>query len=277
MKTVCIYHAECIDGAAAAAVVKYKYPDAELLPANHGDPVPGNLAGKRVFIVDFSYSPPLLQKIREEAGEIHWFDHHKTAIPTRATVGFGVVDLEESGATLAWKQLFPGKDVPKILLYVKDKDLWRWELPDSREISADIRETEGIMDPSHPAWKHFLEGIEEAEWKAMIARGRHRRRLLKDYLKKASKKGFEVEIEGHKVLAVNWTGDSSELGEFIYKELGYTAALIFSYSGKEWTFSLRSNKIDVSEISAKRGGGGHRGAAGFRTEDIEWLMKRKIP
>ncbi len=277
MKTVCIYHAECIDGAASAAVVLEKFQEVELIAAKHGDPAPTDLQGKRVVIVDFSFPAETLKAMQSQAVEILWFDHHKTALPIQQEVGFGVIDLNESGATLTWKQLFPETDIPEILRYVRDKDIWLWELPDSREISADIRETENIYAPSAPCWKKFLKGLSEGDFRAMVARGTHSRRLLKDRLIGAAKRGFQVVLDGHKTWAVNWTGDSSELGEYIYKELKYPVAAIFSYDGKQWTFSLRSNTVDVSEIAVKRGGGGHAGAAGFRkdTNDIAWLFEAK--
>ena len=89
-------------------------------------------------------------------------------------------------------------------------------------------------------------------------------------------KGFAVELEGIRFFAVNWTTDASGLGEYIYKELGHQAALIFSYTGTQWSFSLRSDTVDVSEVAVKFSGGGHRGAAGFRTDDIEWLFSKRI-
>ncbi len=272
-QTVCIYHADCIDGAASAATVKFKYRGAQLIPAQHGDKIPENLDGKRVFIVDFSYAAPILLEIKKKSVELHWYDHHKTALPIRDQVGFGILDLAESGATLTWKQLFPKTKVPKILQYVRDKDLWKWELPHSREVSADLRETEGILNPSHALWKKLLKGPATKDWKNRIQRGHHSRRLLQERLEKTGTKGFCVDLDGIKAFAVNWTGDSSELGEYIYKKLGHPIALIFSYTGKEWSFSMRSDTVDVSEIAVRRGGGGHPGASGFRTPTIDWLFQ----
>ena len=276
MKTLCIYHADCMDGAASAATVKSRYPNAILLPAQHGDKVPENLERNRIFIVDFSYSAPLLSEIKKKSAELYWFDHHKTALPIQKETGFGIIDLEESGATLTWKQLFPKTKVPKILQYVKDKDLWKWKLPHSREISADLRETENILNPSHTVWKKLLKNLSSKDLKNMIQRGHHSRRLLQERLEKAGTKGFCVNLDGIKAFAVNWTGDSSELGEYIYKTLKHPVALIFSYTGKEWSFSMRSNTVDVSEIAVRRGGGGHPGAAGFRTTTSDWLFAQRI-
>jgi oligoribonuclease NrnB/cAMP/cGMP phosphodiesterase (DHH superfamily) len=282
MKTVCIYHADCTDGASAAATVKFKHKDALLVPAFHGSPPPADLKGKRVYIVDFSYPAPVLKKIREEAAELNWYDHHKTAIPILKEIGpekgkgTSVIDLKESGATLTWKQLFPKTKVPKILQYVRDKDIWLWKLPMSREISSDLAETPGILNPSDPIWKKLLKGISAKEWKTMVERGKRSRYLLKRRVEKGAKRGFEVDLDGIKALAVNWANDSSDLGEYIYKDLKYPVALMFSYNGREWIFSLRSSTVDVSDIALRFGGGGHPGAAGFRTPSIEWLLAKKI-
>ena len=272
MKTVCIFHEDCMDGAAAAAVVRHKFRDVELMPADHGEPVPPGLHGKKVFIVDFSFPAERLQEIKKAAAELHWFDHHKTSIPIRDRLGYGIIEMEESGASLTWKQLFPNQEVPKIIQYVRDKDIWLWQLPDSREVSADMRETEGIFNPTHAVWETWLAGVSTAEWQGMIERGRRSRRLQRDQMLKAAAKGFVIELDGSRALAVNWTEDASDLGEYIYSELGYDVALTFHYNGRDWAFSLRSAKVDCSQIALKRGGGGHRGAAGFRTPDIAWVF-----
>lgn len=276
MKTACIYHAECTDGSAAAAVVRHKYPSAELYPATHGEEPPQNLEGKRVIIVDFSYPPEVLQKIKDQAGEILWFDHHKTSIPIRDQVGFGLIDLDECGTTLTWKQLFPDREVPQILQYIKDKDIWTWKLPHSREISHSLRETEGILNPKDAIWKKFIGGVSDSELKLMIQRGQKIFQVFREHFKKAADKGFEVDLDGHKTLAVNWTDEASEIGEYIYKELSYPVALLFSYEKNYWSFSLRSKKVDVSAIALGYGGGGHRGASGFRTETIDWLFEKRV-
>ncbi len=278
LKTLCIYHAECTDGAAAAAVVCLKYPGTILAPTKHGELPPENVKGGRVFIVDFSFSAQVLEKISREAAEFHWYDHHKTAVPIQKEIGKGIVDLKESGATLTWKQLFPKKKLPRILQYVRDKDLWLWKLPESRDFSAAMDESDGLFDPKGRLWKKFLKGLPAREWKSMIAQGSRSRHVWRRRIEKAAARGFAVDIEGVRVWAVNWSEDASDLGEYIYKVMKYPVALIFSYKKKEWTYSLRSATVDVADMAARFGGGGHAGAAGFRTADINWLFEsgRKV-
>lgn len=87
---------------------------------------------------------------------------------------------------------------------------------------------------------------------------------------------FIVEWEGLKFLTLN-TGMFNSL-VFTSKdkpETGHDALMGFKYDGKQWNFSLyhaEHNKgIDLSLIASKYGGGGHRGACGFRSEKIPFI------
>jgi len=274
-KVLCFFHANCTDGAASAAVIKKKYPQAKCYPMNHGDPLRARVKGKKLFIVDFSFNPETLTRFKNEAKEVHWYDHHKTALPIRDKVGWGDIDLSESGASLSWKKEFPDQALPKILEYVRDKDLYEWKLPNSREISMYLRNVESITSPLNPIWKKLMEGVPDEEWQEMIKAGslalHHQKMTLQEGLKNA----FSIDFHGYQTLVVNWSLEASDMGEYIYKDLGYEVALIFYYTGQVWNFSLRSDKVDVSELALKYGGGGHPGASGFRQENIDWLLALK--
>ena len=45
-------------------------------------------------------------------------------------------DMNHSGARLSWDFFHPGKLPPKFINYIEDRDLWKWELPSSKEFSA---------------------------------------------------------------------------------------------------------------------------------------------
>ncbi len=272
---ICLYHGQCTDGSAAAAIIQYKYPDAQCFPMQHGDPIPASVKNKILFIVDFSFDLETLKRLKSEAKEVYWYDHHKTALPTHQALGWGVLDLSESGASLTWKQEFPARPVPQIIRYVKDKDLWEWKLPSSREVSMALREFDEIHSPGSETWKRWIEGVDDREFSRLIELGSISLNSQRLRIVNGAKLGFEVDFHGHKTLAVNWILESSEMGEYIYKDLGYEIALIFSYTGSHWSFSLRSNKVDISQIALQYGGGGHPGASGFRRNSIDWLFQMK--
>lgn len=274
-KILCFFHANCVDGAASAAVIRHKYPLAKCYPMNHGDPLRAKVKGKNLFIVDFSFKPDVLKRFKKEATDVHWYDHHITAIPIQKEVGWGDIDLKESGASLTWKKEFPDKPMPRIIEYVRDKDLYEWKLPDSREISMYLRGVTDITNPLSEFWKKSLDGIPDSDWQGMIEKGSLALKFQTATLKQGLKSAFPIEFHGHRTLAINWVLEASDMGEMIYKDLGYDIALMFYYTGNIWNFSLRSEKVDVSKLALKYGGGGHPGASGFRTESVDWLLKLK--
>ena len=137
---LCIYHANCTDGFAAAWVVRRALPDAEFFAAGYGG-TPPNVAGRVVYIVDFSYPRDVLLAMASHAENIVVLDHHKTAaeqlvdLPANVSAGF---DMNRSGCMLAWDHFFPGEKPPTLLLHVEDRDLWRFELPGTREVLAAV-------------------------------------------------------------------------------------------------------------------------------------------
>ena len=84
-----IYHANCNDGFGAAYAAWRALRDfAEYLPMQYGDPVP-DVAGRNVFIFDFSFSPEQMNEIYEASSTLVWRDHHKTAIEALPQIGVG--------------------------------------------------------------------------------------------------------------------------------------------------------------------------------------------
>ena len=60
-----------------------------------------------------------------------------------------------------------------------------------------------------------------------------------------------------------------------YHKDGYDGCACFHYANGMWNFSLYNDngKVDCSIIAKQHGGGGHKGAAGFRIEDINQIIK----
>lgn len=88
--------------------------------------------------------------------------------------------------------------------------------------------------------------------------------------------GFLVEFEGLKFLALNSSGKGSlQFAARDIPETGHEALLKFNWTGKEWDVSLYHAKhrtdLDLSAIAVKHGGGGHRGACGFRADKLPFL------
>ncbi len=269
-KTICLYHGDCTDGAAAAAAVRRKYPDARCIPLKHGDFVKEDVSGAALFVVDFSFPAPLFRQLADKAAAVYWFDHHKSALPIRDELGFGILDLEESGASLTWKQLFPDEPVPPVVAYVRDRDIWRWELPNSREITTSLYNVRDITKGDNPIWQTLF-GYSMADLAPLRDEGALIIRYERMKIEKACENGRAIRFHGHRALFLNWTDETSTIGEYIYKDLGYDLAFIGKFDGTDWKCSLRSNTVDVAEVAGHYGGGGHPGAAGFRLRGIRAL------
>ena len=131
-----IYHANCPDGFGAAwAAWKLLGDRAQYLPASYGDPIP-NVAGKNVAILDFSYSRYDIKKMIEKANSLIVLDHHKTAQENLAGIPEAQLDMSRSGAIVSWQFFHGSEDPPIFLRYIEDRDLWRFELEDSKAVSA---------------------------------------------------------------------------------------------------------------------------------------------
>mgnify|MGYP001565300630 CR=1 FL=1 len=139
MRPLVIFHNPCADGSGAAFAAWCKFgEEAEYRPAKYGDAAPTDdeVRGRDVYVLDFSYPRAELERVATAAGRLVVLDHHKTAEADLAGLPYAKFDMGKSGAVMTWEHLHPGVEVPEVLLYVEDRDLWRWALPRSREVSA---------------------------------------------------------------------------------------------------------------------------------------------
>jgi hypothetical protein len=134
-KPLVITHASCNDGRWAAHVAQLYYgPDnVEIFYAAYGmDPPP--VEGRDVLLTDFSYSREILEDMYQKTNSLKVLDHHKSAQKDLEGLPYCCFDMNHSGAVMAWKHFFPDEEVPAILLYVEDYDLWRFQYPETKEI-----------------------------------------------------------------------------------------------------------------------------------------------
>lgn len=266
---VCIYHHNCADGFTSAWVVWKQFPEWEFYPGVHGEEPP-HYKNKNIYIVDFSYKRPVLDRLLEDGNNIILLDHHKSAIPEAQDLLdsgkiSGVLDMDRSGAMITWDWFNPGKEAPRFIKYVQDRDLWRFELDETAEIQSYIfmHEYDFII------WNKMVEDLEDDKlFDIAYQKGcALAQKQTKDILEFMEQAEYRMNIGGHNVPVLNvpyfW---SSEAGHIMAQNEPFAAC--YWDQGEDRIFSLRSkeNGVDVSEIARQYGGGGHRNAAGFRTK-----------
>jgi len=205
-RPLCIYHKNCLDGNGAAAIVKRKEPDCEFLSMQYSHQPP-TVLDRKVYIVDFGLPLEHMRALKAQASEVVWIDHHASQLATHRALGWGVLDTSECGSTLTWKVLYGALPPPPVLAYIKDKDLWRWQLPDSRAIAAGL-EARFRGDR--------LDGLLEADLEEMARLGRPALEALAGRVQEAVKQGVVVEhpygLAGRRALALRCNQDQNAIG-----------------------------------------------------------------
>lgn len=247
----------------SAAIVKKALGDGVVFhPGQYGNPPP-EVAGKDVYIVDFSYKQPDLLKLLGSATKLVLLDHHKTAkadlenfTHPKAEIIF---DMTRSGAGLTWNYFFPDRPMPPIVAHVEDRDLWRFAMRGSKEIHHVLSCLPNDIDQ----WVQIF------DWDAdkTVIEGAAIDRFFMSKVAQLKDLAFQAQIGGHMVPVCNAPHFfASELAGQLAEDKPFAG--VFATDGKEefWSLRSRGSGMDVSEIAKEYGGGGHKNAAGFKTE-----------
>jgi oligoribonuclease NrnB/cAMP/cGMP phosphodiesterase (DHH superfamily) len=294
MKTIIIHHHD-LDGYAAGAIARLFYPEAATLSLNYdaSSPIPtaDALADyAQVIIVDYTL-PPAEMLALYRAQKLLWIDHHASAIRNAQTNGYAdALGLRCApgelicASELCW-QFFVKKPLPRFLTLIGGYDTFRNShdpefthevLPFFYGTQVNFQERFLPANFGQPGYLlNTLEAFEdEALPERMIADGRviqgYNRSCYGQLLRECA---FVREIDGLRVLCFNCAGHGSDNMIQAFDPAKHDAMLLFSTNGKGWNYGIYTDgqlkpEVDVSAIAIKHGGGGHRCAAGFRTEEI---------
>lgn len=259
MSALCIYHGNCADGFAGAWVVRLALGSSVDFHAGVYQSPPPDVTGRDVVLVDFSYKRPVMEKIISDAKSVLVLDHHKTARDDLADLAGAevVFDMERSGSRIAWDYYFPRTTPPRVLLHIEDRDLWRFALPQTREIQANIF--------SYPYDFGIWDKLMESDPAVLaVEGGAIERKHFKDIAELLGVVQRRMNIGGHNVPVANLP--YTLVSDAAHKiASGEPFAACYWDTPKGRVFGLRSTDagVDVSEIAKLYGGGGHRNAAGF--------------
>lgn len=249
------FHANCADGFGAAwSAWKVLGDSAGYHPVRHGDPMPPVPLNGRLAIVDFAYPRSQLEELAERVEALVVLDHHLSAAQDLEGLPFARFDMKKSGARMAWEYWHPNEELPELLAYVEDRDLWNWALPESREVTLAV--SQRVFD--FQTWEKYEVSQLKVEGRVLLT-------YQQSLVSRAVSKTYWTELDGFQIPVVNSLLFQSEIGDELCKRHREAPfAGVYYQRGDSEAWSLRSiGDFDVSEVAARFGGGGHRNAAGF--------------
>lgn len=262
-----VYHADCMDGFCAAWVLSRRFgkpntgTGTNFIPVRYGETIPHMLPQDSMIIADFSFPRLDLQRLHDQhPGHVTVLDHHKTSEEELKGLSFCQFDMQRSGAGMVWDHFFPSKPRPWIVNYVEDRDLWRFQLRESRAVNAYLQS----LPLDFATWTMTAErGLDHA-----IKMGTAIQGYITRYTKHVAAQARVVCFEGEDWPIVNAPKMGiSEALNYLCAEYDGIAMGWFQRRDGQYEYSLRSiGDFDVSEVAKRWGGGGHKRAAGFRTD-----------
>ncbi len=271
-KIICIYHGNCTDGTTAAAVLLTKFPDCILFPLEHGykpedfqqiiDKVDKNTV---VYIVDFSLREEDLKTLLSLAKKVVIIDHHIGVKDMLEKLSKEYSNLEyvfdnnRSGASLTWVYFYGEENIPDIIKYVEDKDIWNWKYG---EITKYVNTYLVLLTNKPDKVKElFNRDISDILEKGKLL-SEYTDFLINRFIEKA--KETKLKIGDYTVRGFNTNLFQSEIGNILSTKFN-EAVVLFNISGDKVKYSFRScegQHPNALELATVLGGGGHKHAAG---------------
>lgn len=298
---VVVFHYPCSDGITAAGVVFNYYEgdsNIEFVRGNYSrdvDPMDfiEQFRDKDVLMVDFSFPADILEKISSSANSVVILDHHITAqnaLEQYTVEGnfdnenlnvngiedvlkeqkiVAIFDMDESGASLAWKFFNPSSTIPDYINYVRDIDLNKLELPRVHDFKWGARALPLTVEGN-------ANTIRTANITTIQDGGISIRQFVETRLGQLhdeSHEGVWYNIP-FKWAITDYAFASDLANSFVLQGYRFGVAVYFTKAGLG--LSLRSAAdLDCSAIAKELGGGGHKQAAGVNVpwDEVEGFIE----
>ncbi len=262
---VVLYHKNCPDGFGAAYAAWKRYGDmAEYIPVGYGDSVLENVDGREVFLLDFCYElPGELERLKQITKRFVVLDHHESARTRVEGIPEHVFDEKHSGATIAWSYFHPDTPIPRLLQHLEDGDLYRYELPDTRDVFSYLE----VQPYDFKVWDQIVHALDsEISRKRLLKKASEYTEYFEALAQLSVDAAKKVRFEGYECYFAT-TLPSITMRSYVAHELYAKLppiALVVTAHPDGFGVSIRADEtVDVSKIAEKYHGGGHPGSAGF--------------
>ena len=293
-----IYHGPCSDGTGGLWCACHYSPIKTRYACKAGTNPTGDYTDMNVIFVDICPKIEYLLELVKIAKNVVILDHHKSSEQmimdnsellssiTNLKIEF---DMKKSGCQMAWDYFFDSEPRPFFIDYIGDRDLWSWELPNSKEIntalwelgyidSYDLTKLTGLLENTESKIENLKSMGETIEYS--------NKRQIDVCVSNALESKFKFEDKTYKI----WL--SGNINPVLRSDLGnalcsksfkdgtmpdFSACWQFEPKSDEWWISLRgvsSRSPDLSVIASKFGGGGHSMASGFTIKSSSKGLKK---
>lgn len=286
MFNVVVYHEHCNDGVMALYEVCSTCKPDYIIPCKAGfSPELDHIKNKQNLIILFvDLCPTTLSDELRSFKKIIICDHHKSEIDKLLTLELPsnlelVYNPDKAGCQIISNYIYGGQQRNWLIDYIADRDLWKFDLPHSREINLSIYKTGFI----HGIQLHLLNfkecpDISSETFEKHLELGKIlwdvQQKEIEIIARAASFKNITIKGKKYTIWVILTDHLTSEVGEYLYNKKfkwgaipDFVALPSFDMRTKLWKISLRAHKdnpIDVSVIASSfPGGGGHKSAAGF--------------
>lgn len=283
-KKLCIFHKHCLDGFASAYVVGefFGIGNVEFMALDYHNPIP-DIAGRDVYIVDFSWPPEQLLAAAVNANSVVMLDHHDKALKEWESFNsneipknfVSVFDTSKAGVGVVWDFFYNNSGatkqvpLPSLLMFIQDYDLYKFEYSETRQIHAALTSTSMLADQRFHLFQDIVRNVEKDGYAELVRHGRvvlDAQRVLCNNIVERNR--GEVVVLGYTVPICNVPHELRDMaGELLFKNVPFSITYEDRISEGVRKFSLRSARetgINVIEIAKQLGGGGgHPHASGF--------------
>lgn len=297
-----VYHEHCSDGTASAWIVKRHNPSAQLINCKAGQNPNLNIEdikSRNIIFVDICPSVDYINTISSIVNKIVILDHHISAFRNIdnmydtdkicATSGqivrenkpqnlFTVFDMNKAGCVITWEYFNSQLIIPWFIQYIQDRDLWKWELPNSKNINTALFEDKHItfngltnLYDKYVTKEQISFIIEQMNEKGALI-NKFRNQIIDKECKKAIHCTFNYEDIVYNVWLYSGPEDlRSDIGNALM-QINFNNGIKPDFS-VNWRYDVQSHQFwismrgeewspDLSIICKKYNGGGHPRASG---------------
>lgn len=278
MKTLALlFHKDCMDGISSASIAWHtlsKTYRVSPIPVQYGNyHVEQFETYNEIFIVDFCLKLDEIEYLNSKNIKTTIIDHHITNKDVFSktlemeNISF-IFDISKSGAVLTYEyfeKLDPSVSAfsKELFLYIQDRDIWKWEMPYSKEMSESLNFL--VKKNSIISFQEIMKNFDD-EKQELINTG--------DFLLEKQRSDVEKSIShdklkfttllDHDIVMLNSTTLISEIGNTLCVKYNKIAMMYFITPEMNVVLSFRSLDTlpDASILAKHFGGGGHRNACG---------------